>query len=260
MNATHPASPDQDCPQPCHTLDQYAQNTSLFAGHTNISLVFLDGVHILNNTLSVSGIDGVFLHPKADDQWSGNSSVVVRSQNEYIKISLYGRRTFVCKLTFESICIQLGRQTVPSISILHDIIAVMFATIKECHIVYGGIQITPGGIVSDIQTEVINSHLEGGSVKDAQENLPVGIGLHYHYKHNSTLIVHNTSITKYIDGIYALGLTLTKVKNSYLEGGSVESAQKNLLFSVGVYADFYNINHSILIVHNTSITKYRVGI
>ena len=56
---THPASPDQDCPQPCHTLDQYAQNTSLFAGHTNISLVFLDGIHILSGTLNIDGVEEI---------------------------------------------------------------------------------------------------------------------------------------------------------------------------------------------------------
>ena len=49
--------PAQSCPPPCHTLDQYAQNTSLFAGHTNISLVFLEGVHNLSYTLSISGLD-----------------------------------------------------------------------------------------------------------------------------------------------------------------------------------------------------------
>ena len=45
------------CPSPCHTLDQYAQNTSLLAGHTNISLVFLKGVHSLNYSLIMSGLD-----------------------------------------------------------------------------------------------------------------------------------------------------------------------------------------------------------
>ena len=49
--------PAQSCPSPCHTLDQYAQNTSLFAGHTNISLVFLKGVHNLSYTLNISGLD-----------------------------------------------------------------------------------------------------------------------------------------------------------------------------------------------------------
>ena len=227
VNATHPASPDQDCPQPCHTLDQYAQNTSLFAGHTNISLVFLDGVHILNNTLSVSGIDGVFLHPKADDQLSGNSSVVVRSQNKYTQISLYGQRTFVCKLIFESICIQLGQQTILSIPILHDNIVVMFATIKECHILYGGIRIGPSTKVSEFQTEVISSHIEGRSVEGAQKNPPIRTGVHVdsYNKHNSTLIVHNTSITKYGYGIHAVSLdesTVTVIiTNSVIFGNGV---------------------------------------
>ena len=55
MTPTLPAA--QSCPSPCHTLDQYAQDTSLFAGHTNISLVFLEGVHNLSYTLSISGLD-----------------------------------------------------------------------------------------------------------------------------------------------------------------------------------------------------------
>ena len=45
-----------NCPSPCHALDQYAQNTSLFAGQANISLVFLKGVHNLRNNLTISGL------------------------------------------------------------------------------------------------------------------------------------------------------------------------------------------------------------
>ena len=52
MTPTLPAT--QSCPPPCHTLDQYAQNTSLFAGDTNISLIFLNGVHNLSNDLIIS--------------------------------------------------------------------------------------------------------------------------------------------------------------------------------------------------------------
>ena len=55
VTPTLPAA--QSCPPPCHTLDQYAQDTSLFAGHTNISLVFLKGVHNLSYTLNITGLD-----------------------------------------------------------------------------------------------------------------------------------------------------------------------------------------------------------
>ena len=50
VTPTLPAA--QFCPPPCHTLDQYAQNTSMFAGHTNTSLIFLEGIHNLSYYLS----------------------------------------------------------------------------------------------------------------------------------------------------------------------------------------------------------------
>ena len=46
----------QNCPSPCHSLDEYAQNISLLAIHTNISLVFLEGVHDLSYNLTVTGL------------------------------------------------------------------------------------------------------------------------------------------------------------------------------------------------------------
>ena len=46
----------QNCPSPCHTLDEYAQSISLLARHTNISLVFLEGVHDLSYNLTVTGL------------------------------------------------------------------------------------------------------------------------------------------------------------------------------------------------------------
>ena len=54
VTPTLPAT--QDCPSPCYTLDQYAQNTSLFAGHTNISLVFLKGVHNLSYIVIIPNV------------------------------------------------------------------------------------------------------------------------------------------------------------------------------------------------------------
>ena len=49
----------QHCPPPCHTLDQYAQNTSLFAEHNEISLLFLEGVHNLSYNFELN----VYLNP-----------------------------------------------------------------------------------------------------------------------------------------------------------------------------------------------------
>ena len=46
----------QNCPSPCHSLNEYAQNISLLARNTNISLVFLEGVHDLNYSFIVTGL------------------------------------------------------------------------------------------------------------------------------------------------------------------------------------------------------------
>ena len=56
VKPTRPAN--ATCPgQPCYTLDQYAQNLSLFQNHTNISLLFLSGEHTLIHTLNFTGTD-----------------------------------------------------------------------------------------------------------------------------------------------------------------------------------------------------------
>lgn len=58
VTPTHPSN--QTClsqPNPCYTLDQYTQNRSLFEGHTNISLIFLDGTHTLTEDLEIGEIE-----------------------------------------------------------------------------------------------------------------------------------------------------------------------------------------------------------
>ena len=54
VTPTLPAT--RDCPSPCHTLDQYVQNIFLFAGHTNISLVFLKGAHNLSYNVIIPNV------------------------------------------------------------------------------------------------------------------------------------------------------------------------------------------------------------
>ena len=56
FHVTPTISATQSRPSSHPTLNQYAQNISLLAGHANISLVFLEGVHNLSENLSVSGL------------------------------------------------------------------------------------------------------------------------------------------------------------------------------------------------------------
>ena len=128
VNATHPASPDQDCPQPCHTLDQYAQNTSLFAGQTNISLVFLDGVHILSGMLSIDSAKEISLQPQVESLQPGKSLVEVRG-DQYSAIALTGQTIEMYKLKIGSVYIDLIQGPFPKLSV----------TIRECDISNGSL-------------------------------------------------------------------------------------------------------------------------
>ena len=52
------SSSNQTCPgQPCYSLNQYAQNLSLFEDQRNISLLLLSGNHTLTHVLNITGID-----------------------------------------------------------------------------------------------------------------------------------------------------------------------------------------------------------
>ena len=54
----------QPCPQPCHTLDQYAQNTSLIENHYAkvVILSFLSGEHNLSQNFTFSGFNHLSLY------------------------------------------------------------------------------------------------------------------------------------------------------------------------------------------------------
>ena len=69
------ACPDHD--PPCYSLDQYAQNTSLFVGHTNISLIFLKGVHNLsyNFTFSLNDSSNSILEFRGQTTVSGDTII-----------------------------------------------------------------------------------------------------------------------------------------------------------------------------------------
>ena len=58
---TPTTSANPSCSSPCHTLDQYAQDHTLFGGHTNITMVFLSGQHYLSYNFSLSGVDKLTL-------------------------------------------------------------------------------------------------------------------------------------------------------------------------------------------------------
>ncbi len=92
------------CPQPCDTLDQYAQNQSLLAGHNNITLIFLEGVHILSYPFTLntslltlqSALPNQGQRPKVISRYGGSLFYTISS-----KVLIEG-------LLFENISLTLG--------------------------------------------------------------------------------------------------------------------------------------------------------
>ena len=252
VNATHPASPDQDCPQPCHTLDQYAQNTSLFAGHTNISLVFLDGVHILNNMLNIDGVEEISLQPRAESLQTATSSVVVRGV-EQPAITLTGQTIAVYKLKFDSVDViefvqgpfpilsttvsecdimngsLRSYRTIHAVIILHKVAlsngvmsissngsaSVTSVSVRECVIMNeGGFFVGEiyGGENGEFFVEIMDSNFEGPS------ETVNGITAQLIYGSNLTLNILNCSITQYETALHvyrvfgSMFVTITKTK------------------------------------------------
>ena len=86
VTPTLPAT--QDCLSPCHTLNQYAQNLqTLLHQHTNISMVFLKGVHNLSYNVIISS--NVFNNVEFQGQGAVPGDTVIRL-HPLVWISLHG--------------------------------------------------------------------------------------------------------------------------------------------------------------------------
>ena len=63
------------CPPPCHTLDQYAQDSILLAEDTNITLIFLIGEHNLSHDLNIE-CSKLFLQGQKESEQPENGVVI----------------------------------------------------------------------------------------------------------------------------------------------------------------------------------------
>ena len=96
-----PISPrNSNCHQPCNLLDYYAMNPSLLSNKENVSLIFYDGLHILNHTLEISRtihVQLTALHFGAKVIVQCNEDIWLSSSIAYLKIvnlSIYGNTEF----------------------------------------------------------------------------------------------------------------------------------------------------------------------
>ena len=70
--------PNQTCPgQPCYSLNQYAQNLTLFEDQRNISLLLLSGNHTLTHVLNFTKIDKLMINKLAHSSVVNDDRVVI---------------------------------------------------------------------------------------------------------------------------------------------------------------------------------------
>ena len=91
VTPTHP--PNQTCPgQPCYSLNQYAQNLTLFKDQRNISLLLLSGNHTLTHVLNFTVIDELLISKSGHSGTADDDRVVIVLEAEiYVSsVSVFG--------------------------------------------------------------------------------------------------------------------------------------------------------------------------
>ena len=244
----------QPCPQPCQTLDQYAQDTFPFGGHTNISLIFLEGVHNLtSNNLYILEVDEITFQPQATDlPPAGGNPAVVRANGYNIlldstKISLY-------KMTFEGVSIQVGRLTSTS---SHTTI------ISGCEIRYGELSVFTTNI-GKVQIDLTNSFLRGGHTALS------GVSINSQDDYGSyTMSIHNCSISQYTGhGIYistgSVFITITDTEiYENTQGGLISGIHTVLLDNSAIFdSEYYGLLLYFvnMTIRNSRISANEIGI
>ena len=81
VTPTHP--PNQTCPgQPCYSLNQYAQNLTLFEDQKNLSLLLLSGKHTLTHDLSFTGIVKLVISKLVTSSAADDDRVVIHMKKK----------------------------------------------------------------------------------------------------------------------------------------------------------------------------------
>ena len=224
-----------DCPQPCYTLDQYAQNQSLLSGYNNITLIFLEGVHILSDYLTVN-TSFIILQPVLPSQGQ-RPKVIGRADTGHQcdmdigwKI-IASAKALIEGLLFENVSLQLYSDVPPDLDVDSSI------TIKNS-IISSSAQTSAGVRVQSVQNCLIEDSMifKFDTYALFFRNIP-----------NVTIV--NSSISR-INGIGILswdsGIT---VRNSQMDSND---------FGVVLYYNEDIEEHFNIMIDNCSFTRNRI--
>ena len=150
-----PALPATDCPEPCHTLDQYAQNRTILSNYSNITLIFLEGVHNLSYSLTVN-TNLIILQPALPNQGQP-PKVIGRSDRLRSTITANVSNVFIDGLFFEKVTVNVNVRGDSEIE-EHKV------TIRRCDWFIGGLIVSLASTSINITAEISDSSFNGSSV------------------------------------------------------------------------------------------------
>ncbi len=147
-----PALPATDCPEPCHTLDQYAQR-NLLSGYSNITLLFLEGIHDLSDCLDVN-TSLLILQPALLNQ--GQPPKVI-GRSDGLTIIATASNVLIKGLSFEKVAVNVNVRGDSEIE-EHKV------TIRRCDWFIGGLIVSLASTSINITAEISDSSFNGSSV------------------------------------------------------------------------------------------------
>ncbi len=218
-------APATNCPKPCHTLDQYAQNRTLLSGY-NITLLFLEGIHDLSSYMYLNNYASLLILQPALPNQGQPPKVIGRSDGLTIRATALN--VLIEGLSFENVAVNVNVRGDSEIE-EHKV------TIRRCDWFISGLTVSLASKSTNITAEISDSSFNGSSVYEygfifSSASLSSTI-----YPHHS-LTLQNSVFTEYteygINGISNANSYLT-IKNSTIsqnrQGVDVQFMKKLLI-------------------------------
>ena len=191
---TPTTSANPSCSSPCHTLDQYAQDHTLFGGHTNITMVFLSGQHYLSYDLPLSGVDEITMQR----QENTTMDVFVNLQAVQIHLNI-STHLMIHDITFRSGNTQ-KRYTV--ISTLAQTISLLCLTLNGVTLNFQRVKSSTSKFEDTTKINITNTNNIIIRPILSFPYITYGILISNSYQQLISLIIQNCNITNYYYGVY----------------------------------------------------------
>ena len=201
---TPTTSANPSCSSPCHTLDQYAQDHTLFGGHTNITMVFLSGQHNLSYDLTISGVDELTMQGRKNCTHGNEILVNLQLVRIHLDVSTYlmiRDMTLRSRLVQQRIEISGPGIYISLLNLTLNLVAINIqrafsVQINECK----GLSTLYFANTTNIN--ITNMDTLGNSSSPLKIN-----GIEIDSQVQTTLMITNSTISRYWCGVYSMAST-----------------------------------------------------